>query len=106
MIEDTRAEAACEFIRDNAKRHGQLKGLVLFSEYKIKRARAQAFIDADGTVAEREAKAWVLPDVWKAVEEHRDATAEETMLRDQIEAANLTFETWRTQQANQRKGIL
>ena len=106
MISDERAEAACEFIRDNARRHGQLKALVLFSEYKIKRARAEAFLAAEGTVAERESKAWVVPEVWAAVEEQRDATADETMLRDQIEAANLTFETWRTQQANQRKGVM
>jgi hypothetical protein len=105
VINDTRAEAAAEFIRDNAKRHGQLKGAALFAEYKIKRARSVAFLEAEGTVAEREAKAWMAEEVRLASEEHRDATADEIMLRDQIEAANLTFEVWRTQAADRRKGM-
>lgn len=103
MIEDSRAEAAVEFIRDNAKRHGQVKALALFAEYKVKRARAVAFMEAEGTVAEREAKAWVVPEVWAAVEEQRDATAEEVELRDKMEAADLTFRTWQTQRADSRR---
>lgn len=106
MVTEDSADKAWHFIRDNAKRHGQLKAAVLFCEYKVKRARSQAFLEAEGTVAEREATAWVSPDVIAATEEHRDMVAEETMLRDQMEAANMAFEKWRTEQANQRAGIV
>ena len=91
-----------EFIRDNAKRHGQLKGAVSFHEYETKRARAAAFLDAEGSVAEREHKAVLDDGVRYAHEKLRDSIAEELMLRDQIEAATLTFEKWRTEQASAR----
>jgi hypothetical protein len=104
MISDERADKAVEFIRDNAERHGQVKAAALFAEYKVKRARSQAFLDATGTVAEREAAAWIDPAVTAATEEHRDMVAEETMLRDLIEAADLTFKKWQTEQANSRRG--
>lgn len=102
MISDERAEAAVEFIRDNAKRHGQLKGAVSFHEYEAKRAKAMAFSAADGTVAEREAIAIASNEVSLANEKLRDVIAEETILRDHIQAAELTIEVWRTQQSNAR----
>lgn len=102
MITDERAEAAVEFIRDSAKRHGQLKGAASFHEYETKRARAAAFLESVGTVAEREHRAMLDASVLAAHEKLRDAIAEELMLRDQMEAATLTFEKWRTEQSNAR----
>lgn len=102
MISDERAEAAVEFIRDNAKRHGQLKGAASFHEYETKRARAAAFLEAEGTVAEREHRAMLDDRVKDAHEKLRDVIADELMLRDQMEAATLTFEKWRTEQSNAR----
>lgn len=91
-----------EFIRDNAKRHGQLKGAISFHEYETKRAKAAAFLETEGTVAEREHRAMLDDGVRDANEKLRDSIAEELMLRDQIEAATLTFEKWRTEQSNAR----
>lgn len=91
-----------EFIRDNAKRHGQLKGAISFHEYETKRAKAAAFLELEGTVAEREHRAMLSPEVHTAHEKLRDAIADELMLRDQMEAATLTFEKWRTEQSNAR----
>ena len=102
MISDERAEAAVEYMRDNAKRHGQLKGAIGFHEYETKRAKAAAFLELDGTVAEREHRATLDPAVYAAHEKLRDATAEELELRDLLEAARLTFEKWRTEQSNAR----
>lgn len=102
-MDENQGERAWQFIRDNAKRHGQLRAHVKFCEYKIKRAWSQAFLDASGTVAEREAVAWLSEEVKTASEERRDAMTEETLLEDQIQAAELAFENWRTEQANQRR---
>jgi hypothetical protein len=106
VTDENQGERAWQYIRDNAKQHGQLRAHVKFTEYKIKRAWSQAFLEASGTVAERESRAWLSPEVETAVNERRDAMAEETMLEDTIESARLAFENWRTDQANQRKGIL
>lgn len=104
MINENRVEAAVNFHRDNAERHGQLKGAVSFYEYKFKRAKAAAFLEASGTVAEREAKALLTDAVKDAAQDLRDMIAEETELRDKLKAADLTIEVWRSQNANQRRG--
>lgn len=102
MISDERADAAVEFIRDNAERHGALKAAAIFHEYETKRAKAAAFLEATGTVAEREHKSVLAPEVHAAYEKLRDVTAEEMMLRDLFQAADMTFEKWRTEQSNAR----
>lgn len=112
MISDERAEKAVEFIRDNAARHGQLKAAVSFHEYKARRVRSEVFLALEGpmsdgrkpTASDRDAVAMSAPSTLTAYEELRDVIAEEQMVRDQIQAAELTIEVWRTQAANQRRG--
>ena len=103
-ISDDRADKAVEFIRDNAERHGQIRTACILAEYKVKRARALAFLQSAGTVAEREARSWLNADVVAATEEHANMEGDEVALRDFIKAADMTFEKWRTEQANQRRG--
>ena len=104
MITDARAEAACEFIRDHAQQMGELSGKVKTAEHMIKVMRAVAFSEAEGTVAEREAIGYKTPEVRGIIEQYRNDVAELETLRTRIKAAEMTFEVWRTQQANMRKG--
>lgn len=104
MITDDRAEKACEFIRDNAQRHGQLKGAKAFHEHEIKRRKAIAYISSEGSVAERQAHSEIDEDVRAAISKLIESITEESELADKIKAAELTYEIWRTQQANMRKG--
>lgn len=105
MITEERAEAAAEFIRDNAAKHGRARGAAILAEYKVKRAKQLAYLEASGTsIKEREARAEVTEAVWEACKEHAEMVAQEVELRDLFTAANITYEIWRSQQANSRRG--
>lgn len=102
MISDARVEKAVEFLRDSSDEHAQASGAIKMYEYKIKRAKALAFMAADGSIALREAIAETSKEVAQAVDEYREMIVKERLIRDQREAAGLLIEVWRTMQANNR----
>lgn len=104
MINDLRAENACAFIRDHAEEYGKLAASVKVWEHKLKVLRSVAFSEGQGTVADREAQAYMRPEIADALKAYQNDVAELETLRTQIKAAELTFECWRTQQATARKG--
>jgi len=59
MIDEIRTEKAVEFIRDNAGLMGQLRGQKAYLEHAIKVSRAQACMDIQGTVSERDHQAYL-----------------------------------------------
>lgn len=98
MIEESRVEAAVAFIRDSAVRLGELTGVCKALEHKRKVVYGRAFQSVEtGTVAEREAKAHTSDEFRSVVEEIQNAWADKTTLETQIRAAELTIETWRSQ---------
>ena len=103
-IDDSRVEKAVQFIRDNADLIGQLRGHKSLLDHKIKIERSQRFLDADGTVGEREAWAWTDTAVFALVNELRDCITEMDTVATRFKAAELLIEVWRTQQANTRRG--
>lgn len=104
MISETRAEKAVEFIRDNADRLGELIGRCKALEQKRKVVHGQAFLYAQGTVAEREAQA-ASSEAFKAVvEEIENAWAEKETIATKLKAAELTIDVWRSQYAASKRG--
>ena len=103
-IEDSRTENAVYYIRDNADLIGQLRGQKSLLEHKIKIERSQRFLDAEGTVGERDAWAWTDASVYRLVNELENCIAELETIATKFKAAELLIEVWRTQQANSRRG--
>ena len=106
MITDERTEKAVLYLRDSAKQYGEICGLVELRAHNIKINRSVAFLEASGPVAEREAKAWITPDVRLAVDEHSNAVAEKMEILTKRKAAELTIEVWRTQSASNRARMI
>lgn len=104
MISDKDVEKALNFYRDEAAKRGALRGQIAYLEHAIKIALAQAFLDAEGTVAEREARSRLNALYQEKVEEYQNATADLGTLETYLKAAELKIEVWRTQNANQRRG--
>lgn len=104
MINDANIEQALDYIRDNAHLIGQLRGQKAYLEHTIKIERGQRFLDAEGTVGEREAWAWTDAAVKKLVDEYRGCITELATIETLFKAAELKVEVWRTQNANQRRG--
>ena len=106
MISESKVEKALEYLRDSAKQYGEICGLVELKAHNIKIYRSMAFLEATGTVAEREAIAWVSQQVKDAVEEHAEAVTEQKTIYTTRKAAELTCEIWRSQNASSRAKVM
>lgn len=106
MISEKRVEMAVEFYRDNSALYGQLVGLCKKLEQERKVVHGQSFLFAQGTVAEREAKAYSSDAYKDVVERIENAWAEKTTVETKLKAAELQIEVWRSQYSKQGKGHL
>ena len=104
MISDSKVEEAIGVIAKNADLIGQLRGQKAYLDHHIKVQRSMCFLQASGTVAEREAEAWTNPMVKKLTEDYRDTVTELETLLTKFKAAELTVSVWQSQNANRRKG--
>ena len=106
MIEDEQVERALFYIRDSAGTAGQLAGAVKEAESRRKASMAIAFLQAVGTVAERQARSRTDPAVVSAYHDYCESVAEYEKLKLEIKAAEMLIEVWRTENSNRRAGIL
>ena len=104
MISEARVEKAVEFYRDNADKYGQLVGRCKALEQTRKVVHGQAFLDAQGTVAEREATAYASGAYRAVVEDIENCWADKTVLETQLKAAEHTIDIWRSQNSSKNKG--
>ena len=106
MITDAQAEAANDFIRDNADKFAQAKGQRIYLEQYRKTQKAILFQDCKtGTIQDKESYAYAHPDYIVNLEGLRAAVGDEEALRWKMVAAQAKIEMWRTQQANNRRGV-
>ena len=107
MISEERAEKAVEYLRDTADEYGQLCGQVELYAHNIKVYKGMAFLlSTEGTVAEREATAWLDPKVRDAIKDHSNAVAQKQTLSTKRKAAELTIDVWRSQNSTNRAKML
>ena len=88
MISDDRAEKAVEFTRDHADLRGSLKGQIAYLDHAIKIALAQAFLEAEGTVGERDARSRTDAGYQAKVIEQRDAITELHTIETKLKAVS------------------
>ena len=106
MISEERVEKAVEFIRDHADNLGELVGICKALEQKRKIVHGHEFLNAEGTVAEREARAYTSDSLRELVGQIQNAWADKATLETQIRAAELTIDVWRSQFSKYGKGHL
>lgn len=105
MITQEQAEAANDYIRDHAKEYAQAKADRIQLEHFRKSQEAILAAKGAGTVQARQAYAFDHPDYRQILEALRDAVEREEFTRYRIKAAELKIEIWRTQEANNRRGV-
>ena len=106
MITLDQAENALKYLHDSAATYGQQCGLVELTAHQIKMQKSIVFLEATGTVAEREATANTDERVNDAVEAHRDAITEKMTIMTRRKAMELKIEVWRSQNATKRTKML
>lgn len=104
MISDDDAENASEYLRDNAKRYGQMKGRMEYASDNLRRVKSLVMMGLDGGLGDRETKAYASDEYKAAIEERREAVTEYETERALRDAAVYRIECWRSQNAARRQG--
>lgn len=103
MITDAQAEAAADFLRDNASDAGKLRGERIYCEEYRKSLKAILMSQSRAkTSAEREAEAYAHQLYLDHLAKLRDAVQADEENRALREAAAMKVEVWRTEGANLR----
>lgn len=103
MISDERAEEAFDYLQSTTGKIGDAKGELERAEILRKRARKRAFIEATGTVAERDAQAEGNADVHAADDRYIAAVTAYESLRARRDIETIALDVWRTESANRRR---
>jgi len=106
MITELQVENALKYLHESAGTYGEVCGLVELQSHNIKMYKSMAFLEATGTVAERDAHANMDQRVIDAVEAHKDAVVEKMTIQTRRQAMSLKIEVWRTQSASNRTKML
>lgn len=104
FITDEQVEKSLDFLRDNAEAYGRASGQVKFLDHKRKVVRGEQFLEAKGTVGEREAYAESSLAYQRVIEEYRRAETERVTLLTKLKAAEFKIEVWRSLNARNRRG--
>ncbi len=104
MVTDEEVERAVNYYRDAAEKIADARARVKFLDHKRKVIRSTLFLEASGGVAEREAIAETRQEYKDVLDEYRSAVYDAEFLGTRLKAAELKIETWRTQQASNRRG--
>ena len=104
FVTDAQCEKALTYLRDKSEEVGRLKARMVRMDEERKIAREVAFLDAEGSVAERNAKAVASRAYKDAVEAYEDATAEYETGRLRWRAAEIAVEVWRSLNSRQGRG--
>ncbi len=106
MISDEQAELALDFLKVSAKAYAKAKAERIYLEEfrKSKKAILMKASEETSAVAQ-ERDAYAHPEYQELLQGLKVAVENEENLRWKIASAELQIELWRTQSANNRKGI-
>jgi len=103
MISDEQAEIAHNGLAGSDDRFGRLQGYVAMAPHYIKLIKAKHFLDATGTVAEKESRAYSSDDYVEFMKKLDEATISFNVLDAQRATWQREIDIWRTLSANRRR---
>jgi hypothetical protein len=103
-LDENRVEEALVKLSATDINHAAFAGQVKYLEEGLKQAKSHAFLLADGTVAEREAKALSSDKYAKALDDWVDALKKFKELDNQRNHEMRIIDIWRTLSSNRRQG--
>ena len=105
-LTEDRVEQALIVLSQTDDQHAEFEGELKRSELALKQVKAHVFLQATGTVAEREAKAEASEEYAKAVNEWVEKYKKFKLLHNERQHEILVSQIWQTYSANRRKGSL
>ena len=97
-------EKALRYLASTDEEYARAKAHVKYMEHKRKTIKAAQFLEAEGTIQQKESLAYDSQAMRDHLEEYKDAVYDEQILVSKRKSAELAIEVWRSMNANQRKG--
>ena len=104
LVSDKRVERAMIYLAESDEKAAKAKAKAKAMEQVGKTIKAFGFLEAEGTVAEREAKSLRTPEYEKHLEDYETAVMESERYANKRATAAGIREVWRSLQANRRQG--
>tara|TARA_R110002020_G_scaffold145872_4_gene320163 strand:- start:190 stop:516 length:327 start_codon:yes stop_codon:yes gene_type:complete len=101
---EANVSAALRSLTETDVEYGQLIARVKALEHQAKTIKALVFLEAIGTVAEREAKANSSGTFRAFVEDYQNAVADREIMGAKRKTHELVIDVWRSCNANRRQG--
>lgn len=106
LPDDDRAAKALDYLINSDEQYARACATLEAAEMAQKQAREIAFLESDGTQAERAAKANAAGAVKLAGKAVESAVFEKEMLKARRSSAALVIEVWRSVNSNKRAGMV
>jgi len=107
IVSDEKVETAFDWLAEQGGNSAQAKAEKELAEGMIKALKAEVFLQSEGTVAERQAKADCHPRVIAGIKEFARAAGADNFHVNERKTHTITIEVWRTEQSNMRSlGVL
>ena len=105
-LDENRVELALTRLAESNEDHAGLAGQVDYLDKGIKQAEAHAFLLAEGTVAERNAKAITSLQFKEALDAWLDAKVKFKKIDNERQHEQRVIDIWRTLSSNRRQGAI
>jgi len=97
-------EKALEFLATTDEEFARARANVKYLEHKRKTIKATQFLEATGTIQQKESIAYDSQEMRDHLEEYKNAVYDEQILVSKRKSAELAIEVWRSKNANRRTG--
>jgi hypothetical protein len=101
---EDRVKKALTYLAETDEEHAHAKALVKGLEQSRKTVKSIAFLQATGTMAEKEAVAYKSQEYQAVVAKYENAVADEAILHNKRTTNALIVDVWRSENANRRTG--
>ena len=105
-LDENRVELALTRLADTNELHAALGGQTDYLDKGIKQAEAHAFLLAEGTVAERNAKAVASQQYKDALDAWLEARVQFKKIDNERQHEQRVIDIWRTLSSNRRQGAI
>ena len=104
MTEKMTTDECIDYLCASDEHYANAKAKVKYLDKKLKVIKAKSFLDAEGSVAVRDAMSRSSNEYVEAIEEYKDAVLDMETMGVKRETIFIRIEIWRTKSANSRKG--
>lgn len=104
MSEPIDPEKALQYLAHTDEKYANARARVKYLDHKRKTIKATAYLEAAGTINERESYAYTSAEMVAFLEEYKNAVYDEQILLSKRKSAELAIEIWRSKNANRRQG--